>query len=145
MNKHAIFIFFMLLAIPAGLMDIHLINIHLTLISLPPLLAASFLGTYRGVLVAIVGGMSLLAMNGPVPSSFTHIAFLLGAVWLFGGIFSKWRAEVAAVVFLCVYGLLCPLIMQSIESRPSFAMFCLSAILNLTIAHFVYGFFKRKS
>ncbi len=43
MNKHAIFIFFVLLAIPAGLMDIHLIGIHFTLISLPPLLAASFL------------------------------------------------------------------------------------------------------
>ncbi|KQU59982.1 hypothetical protein [Rossellomorea marisflavi] len=145
MNKHAIFIFFVLLAIPAGLMDIHLIGIHFTLISLPPLLAASFLGPYRGVLVAIVGGMSLLAVNGPVFSSFNHIAFLLGAVWLFGVIFSKWRAEGAAVVFLCVYGLLCPLIMQSIKSSPSFATFCLSAILNLTIAHFVYGFFKEKS
>jgi hypothetical protein len=145
MTKHAIFIFFVLLAIPAGLMDIHLIGIHLTLISLPPLLAASFLGTYRGVLVAIVGGMSLLAMIGPVPSSFTHIAFLLGAVWLFGIIFSKWRAEGAAVVFFCVYGILCPLVMQSIESSLSFTTFCLSAMLNLTIAHFVYGFFKRKS
>ncbi|MGX1264199.1 hypothetical protein RKD55_002003 [Rossellomorea marisflavi] len=145
MNKNVFFVFFVLLAIPAGLMDIRILGIQLTLISLPPLLASSFLGTYRGILVAVVGAVSLLAMNGLVPSSLTEIAFLLGSVWLFGVIFSRWRAEGAAVVFFCVYGLLCPLIIQTIENSSYFATFCLSAILSLTIAHFVYGFFKEKS
>ncbi|WP_370296092.1 hypothetical protein [Rossellomorea marisflavi] len=145
LNKHAVFIFFLLLAIPAGLMDIPILGVQLTMISLPPLLAASFLGTYRGILVAAVGAVSLLVIEGPGTSSLTEIAFLLTAIWLFGVIFSRWRAEAAAIVFFCVYGLLCPLIIQIIEDSPHFVTFCLSAILSLTIAHFVYGFFRGKS